>query len=93
MENDNVAKKKSNCPIHREELKLVTKKCKTPLKKQILEEINPDTVGYIARYFFTTGYEAGKRMDLSEKEKIKMLEQLLVKFREFVKDLPKEIMT
>lgn len=88
-----MAKRKNKCSVKKEECESTGKKCKTPLKKQILEEINPDTVNYIASYFFITGYEAGKRMDMSEKEKIKMLEQLLVKFRESVKALPKEIMT
>ncbi len=88
-----MAKKKSNCPIHKEELKPVTKKCKTPLKKQILEEINPATIDYIAIYFFTTGYGAGKRLDLSDKEQKQMLSKLLVKFYDLIRSLPEEIMT
>ncbi len=92
-EDENMAKRKSKCLAEKEEREATSKKCKTPLKKQILEEINPDTVDYIASYFFTTGYEAGKRLDLSDKEKDKMLKQLLVKFREFISFLPDEIMT
>lgn len=88
-----MAKRKSKCSTDKEEREPVSKKCKTPLKKQILEEINPDTIGHIARFFFAAGYEAGKKLELSDKEKEKTLKQLMVKFREFINCLPDEVMT
>ncbi len=92
-EDENMAKRKSKYSEEKEERQPVSKKCQTPLKKQILEEINPDTIGHIARFFFAAGYEAGKRLDLSEKEKEKTLKQLMVKFREFINFLPDEVTT
>lgn len=88
-----MTKRKSKSLTDKEERESTSRKYKTPLKKQILEEINPNTVDYIAMYFFAAGYTAGKRLDLSDKEKDKTLKQLLVKFREFINCLPDEIMT
>jgi len=88
-----MAKRNNKCSVEKGKAESTSKKCKTPLKKQILEEISPDTIDCIARYFFAAGYEAGKKLEMSDKKKVKTIKQLLVKFREFISYFPDEVMT